>query len=62
MILGKIYKSFKMAISFYNMLFIVIEFIRLFLLLKEHDYDKIIDYGQKITVLIGALAALTFSY
>lgn len=30
--------------------------------MKEYDYERIIDYGQKVAVLIIALAALTFSY
>ncbi len=42
--------------------FIIMAFIRIFLFLKEYNYSEIVDYGQKVTVLIGALAALTFSY
>ncbi|VVB85943.1 Uncharacterised protein [uncultured archaeon] len=51
-------KYYRFIICF----FIAIAFIRLFLLLQEYNYEKIIDYGQKVTVLIIALAALTFSY
>ena len=42
--------------------FIALAFIRLFLLLKENNYSEIITYGEKVTVLIGALAGLTFAY
>lgn len=41
---------------------IAIAFIRLFSLFREPNYNDIIDYGQKVTILIGALAGLTFSY
>lgn len=52
----------KMYYRFIICFFIAIAFIRLFLLLQEYNYDKIIAYGEKVTILIGALAALTFSY
>lgn len=42
--------------------FIAFAFIRLFLLLNENNYSEIIAYGEKVTVLIGALAGLTFAY
>lgn len=41
---------------------IAIAFIKLFLLLNEHNYSEIISYGGQVTALIGALAALTFTY
>jgi hypothetical protein len=41
---------------------IVLAFIKLFSLLIEPDYKDIIDYGEKVTALIGASAALVFTY
>jgi hypothetical protein len=52
----------KWQYSYWIYILIVMAFIRLFVLLKEYNYSEMIDYGQKVTVLIGALAALTFSY
>ncbi|MFA4934735.1 MAG: hypothetical protein WC568_02750 [Candidatus Methanoperedens sp.] len=45
-------------------LFIAIAFLKLFLLLapKEPDYESIISFGEKGTILIATLALLTFTY
>ena len=41
---------------------IALAFMKLFLLFKEPNYNDIINYGERGTILIGALAGLTFSY
>ncbi|MCZ7400912.1 MAG: hypothetical protein O8C61_01670 [Candidatus Methanoperedens sp.] len=51
-------KYYRFIICF----FITIAFIKLFLLLQEYNYSEIIAYGEKVTILIGALAGLTFAY
>ncbi|MCX9014287.1 MAG: hypothetical protein OIN89_05785 [Candidatus Methanoperedens sp.] len=43
-------------------LFIVAAFLKLFILLKEPDYESVISFGEKGTILIATLALLTFSY
>jgi|GEM_PF-2142364 len=55
-------KILKVFSGFIICFFIVIAFMRLFLLLKEYNYSEIIAYGEKVTILIGALAGLTFAY
>lgn len=45
--------------------FIAIAFLKLFLLLapnKEPDYESIISFGERGTILIATLALLTFTY
>ncbi len=55
-------KRLKWSSRFMICLFIALAFIRLFSLLNEPDYKDIIDYGEKVTALIGALAVITFTY
>lgn len=43
-------------------LFIAIAFLKLFLLLKEPDYEYILYFGERGTILIATLALLTFAY
>ena len=41
---------------------IALAFMKLFLLFKEPNYNDIINYGERGTILIATLAILTFTY
>ena len=42
--------------------FITIAFLKLFILLKEPDYESVIYFGERGTILIATFALLTFAY
>lgn len=55
----KILKGFYFGIIF---LFVIFAIVNIFMLLKEPNYDKIIQIGERVALFLATTALLTFKY